>query len=121
MTASATQSIVQGLLPSFNRILSNNPNQTVPMSGNGVCIYYLVPAIYNTSGSMSALFDSNAPALNIKNVFNTNGTPVVLSLSRSPYWAGVPYNCYIYSPAGTPALTTIGTPTLYTANYQFVF
>lgn len=123
-TASATQSIVQSLLGSFTKLVSSQINQTIAMSGDGICLYYLVPEIYNTSASMSALYDSNAPALNINTVFKGNGTPFTMSLnspSSPSNWSGVVYNCYIYSPAGTPTVTTIGIPTLYTANYQFVF
>ena len=121
-TASVTQSTVQGLLPSFTKLLSNDPNQTVPMSGNGVCLYYCVPNIYNTSTTMSALYDSNSPLFDIKNVFRGTGMAFTMSLnSPSSYWSGVLYNCYIYSPGGTPNITTIGYPTLYNANYQFVF
>ena len=121
-TASATQSTVQTLLPSFTKILSNNPNQTVPMSGNGVCIYYCVPNIYNVSATMSALHDSSSPLFDIKSVFRGTGMSFTMSLnSPSSYWSGVVYNCYIYSPSGIPSITTIGYPTLYNANYQFVF
>lgn len=123
-TASATQSVVQSLLGSFTKLVNSTIEQTVPMTGDGVCLYYLVPEIYNTTGSMSALYDSNAPALNINTVFRGNGTPFTMSLnspSSPSHWSGVIYNCYIYSPAGYPTVTTIGIPTLYNANYQFVF
>lgn len=122
-TATSSQTGVQSLIGAFSKILTNNPNQTIPVSGNGVCIYYCVPEIYNISASMSSLYDSNAPSFNIKNVFNTNGTPFTMSLNSptSGYWSGVTYNCYIYSPFGMPAKTTIGNPSLYTANYQFNF
>jgi len=123
MTVSSTQSFVQGILPGLNKILTNTPNQTVPMQGDGVCLYYLVPEILNMSGSMSALYDSNAPLINSYNVFRGNGTPFTMSLNSPSVglWAGVVYNCYIYSPFGGATATTIGLPTLYTANYQFVF
>lgn len=123
-TYSATQSTVQGLLSGFSKTISITPNLTVPMSGDGVCLYYLVPKIYNTSGSMSALYDqNNSPSYNEKSVFRGNGTPFTMSLNSpsTGYWTGIDYNCYIYSPSGTPAKTTIGVPTIYAANYQFVF
>ena len=120
-TASIVTSSINGLLSSFTKILSNNPNQTVPMSGTAVCLYYCVPAIYNISGSMSALYDmSFSPSINQKSAFRGNGTPFTMSLNTAN-WAGVLYNCYIYSPIGSASTTTVGYPTLYNTNYQFVF
>lgn len=119
----ATNSVagVNTVLSTLNKIVSTNPNQTVPMSGNNVCIYYLVPSIYNISGSMSSLYTGSSASFDVKNVFNTNGVPFVLNLSYTGHWVNVPYNCYIYSPSGIPATTTIGSLPLYTGNYQFNF
>lgn len=122
-TASSTQSIVQGLLSSFTKIVNNNPNQTISVSGNSVCIYYCVPSIYNLTNIISTFYDSNSPSFDISSVFRGSGTPFTMSL-HSPdifSWGDIIYNCYIYSPSGDVSTTTIGTSPLYTANYQFNF
>ena len=121
-TASATQSVVSSLLGSFNKILSNDPNQTVPFSGNGVCLYYCVPAIYNVGGSVSAVYDSNTPAFNQYTMFRGNGNAFTMSLaSPNGFWASTVYNCYIYSPGGNPVATTLGISPFYSSNITFQF
>lgn len=121
-TASSTASIVQSLLGSFNKIVSNNPNQTLPYNGNGICFYYCVPASYNTGASMSSFVDSNAPGFNQYSVFRGNGRAFTMSLySPSSLWSPIMYNCYIYSPSGVPNTTTIGIPPYYTGNFTFTF
>jgi hypothetical protein len=122
LTASATASTVQSILGSFNKIISNNPNQTIPYNGNGICLYYCVPAIYNTGASVSSFIDSNAPGFNQYTVFRGNGNAFTMSLnSPSSMWAPIVYNCYIYSPSGAPTITTIGNPPYYTGNFTFTF
>ena len=122
-TATSSQAGINSILGSLNKIVTTNPNQTVTLSGNGVCLYYLVPTIYNLSGSMSSLYTGSSASFDLKSVFRGNGTPFVLSLSSpsSGYWVGVSYSCYIYSPLGTPTTTTVGSTPLYTGNYQFNF
>jgi putative alpha-1,2-mannosidase len=79
-----------------------------------------IPDVYNSTGSMSYVFDSNSPTVNIKNIFQGTGTPFTMSLySPDSLWASTVYNCYIYSPTGTPGVTAIGLSPLYTANYEF--
>jgi hypothetical protein len=121
--ATNSQSGVQSILGTFSKILSSNPNQTVVLGGNGVCIYYLVPRIYNLSGSMSGFYEgSSASFFDLKNVFRGNATPFTMSLtSPSSLWSNIVYNCYIYSPLGNATTTTIGTEPLYSATYQFLF
>lgn len=120
-TASATQSTVQGLLGSFTKIISNNPNQTIPLQGNGVCLYYCVPSIYNTGGSVSSVIETST-VFNVNTIFRGDATAFTMSLySPSGYWGSIVYNCYIYSPLGIPTTTTLGISPLYTANYQFTF
>lgn len=122
-TASATASTVQSLLGTFNKILSNNPNQTVSYSGNGVCLYYCVPATYNTGASLSSFIDeTNAPGFNQYTAFRGNGNAFTMSLnSPSTLWSSIVYNCYIYSPSGIPTTTTLGAPPYYNANFSFTF
>jgi hypothetical protein len=122
-TASATASTVQSLLASFNKIISNNPNQTISYSGNGVCLYYCVPAIYNTGASVSSFIDeTNAPGFNQYTAFRINGNAFTMSLfSPGSLWPSIVYNCYIYSPSGIPTTTTLGIPPYYNANFSFTF
>lgn len=120
--ATSSSTGVQSLLGTFSKIISNNPNQTVTLNGNGICIYYLVPRAYNISGSMSGFYAGTSASVNQNVIFRGNGTPFTMSLSSpSSIWSNIVYNCYIYSPTGTPALTTIGTGPLYSATYQFLF
>ncbi len=122
LTASSTQSIVQSILSTFTKIINNDPNQTIPVSGNGVCFYYCVPNLYNIGGTISSFIDSNNPSLNQRSVFNGNGSSFTMSLnSPSGYWSGIVYNCYIYSPFGVPVVTTIGISPLYNGNFTFTF
>lgn len=122
-TASVTASTVQSLLGSFNKIISNNPNQTVPYSGDGVCLYYCVPAIYNIGDSVSSFIDeTNAPGFNQYTAFRGNGNAFTMSLySPDGLWSTIIYNCYIYSPSDYPTITTLGNPPYYNANFSFTF
>ena len=120
--ATSSQTGVQSILGTFSKILNINPNQTISLNGNGVCIYYLVPQIYNISGSMSGLYSGYSDSLNQNLVFRGNGTPFTMSLnSPDSIWSSIIYNCYIYSPNGMPTITTIGSYPLYSATYQFLF
>jgi hypothetical protein len=120
--ATSSQTGVSSILGTFSKLLSNNPNQTLSLSGNGVCIYYLVPQVYNTSGSMSALYTGTSSSFNQNSIFRGNGTPFTMSLSSpSSLWTNILYNCYIYSPSGTPTTTSIGNIPSYSGNFQFVF
>lgn len=121
ITATNSASGVGSLLNSFNKIISTDPNQTVSLNGNGVCIYYLVPQIYNISGSMSGLYAGSSASFNQKDVFRGTGTPFTLTLNYGSYWSGITYNCYIYSPFNNPTITTIGSYPLYNSTYQFNF
>jgi len=121
--ATSSQTGIQTILGTFSKLLNSNPNQTIVLNGNGVCFYYLVPSIYNTSGSMSALYTGTSSSFNQNSVFRGNGTPFTMSLNSPSVatWTGIQYNCYIYSPSGSPTTTTLGSYPSYSASYQFVF
>lgn len=122
MTASTTQSVVQGLLSSFTKVVDSNISRTVPISGTGVCIYYCVPAASNVGGTISSIYDTSYPTTNIKNNFRTTGAAFTMSLSSpSGFWGSTVYNCYIYSPTGSAAKTSLGVYPTYATNYQFNF
>ena len=121
-TASTTQAVVQNLLGSFNKIVDSNINQTVPISGTGVCIYYCVPATSNVGGTISSVYDISYPITNIKNNFRSTGAAFTMSLSSpNGYWGTTVYNCYVYSPTGSAAKTVLGVYPAYATNYQFNF
>jgi hypothetical protein len=121
-TFSSTQSVVQSLLGSFTKIVNDNINQTVPFIGTSSCIYYCVPAIYNTTGTVSSLYDTSSPSVDIKNILKGTGTAFTMSLSSpTSMWASTVYNCYIYSPLGTASIVDLGYSPFYAVNYQFNF
>ena len=125
-THSSVQATVQSLLGSFGKIVDSNISRAVPVSGNGVCIYYCVPNIYNVGGTVSSVYDTSAPLVNIKNNFRVNGSAFTMSLSSpTGLWSSVLYSCYIYSPSGTASatssVTTLGVTPFYATNYQFNF
>ena len=122
LTFSSIQSVVQGLLNSFTKVVDNNISRTVPISGTGVCIYYCVPNIYNVGGTISSLYDTSNPLVNINGNFRSPGSAFTMSLSSpSGYWGSTVYNCYIYSPTGTASTTSVGVYPFYATNYQFNF
>ena len=120
--STSSQAVVQSLLNSFTKVVDNNISKTVPISGTAVCIYYCVPNIYNTGGTISSVFDVSNPSVNIRNNFRGSGMAFTMSLSSpSGFWGSTLYSCYIYSPSGSATSSNIGNSPFYTANYQFNF
>jgi hypothetical protein len=121
ITASKVQSDVQNLLSSFTKVVNSEINRTIPISGDGVCIYYCIPNESNTGATVASVYDTSYPGIDIRNNFR-NGQAFTMSLSSpDSYWGSTLYNCYIYSIGVTASTASFGVYPNYSTNYEFNF